>query len=121
MARTKTDYVTPPSPIKNRRTGYEQQFGDRRAYDGAYILELLAASGCWTDDVQKTLFVLQGLTENGQGHITAEQLAGLLPIFYEQATMEEMEQIRGGGSGRKINGVWTVTPKKPDLKLVETD
>jgi hypothetical protein len=118
MARTKSDYVTPPSPIKNRRTGYEQQFGIRRAYDGAYILELLAASGCWTDDVRKALFVLQGLTENGQGDWTVEQVAGLLPIFSEQVTMEEAEQIRGGGSGRKVNGVWTVTPKKPDLKLV---
>jgi hypothetical protein len=110
--------VSPPSPIKNRRTGYEQPFGSRRAYDGAYLLEVLAASGCWKDDVQKALFVLQGLTENGQSGWTVEQVAGLLPYFSEQVTFEECEQLHSGGSGQKINGVWTVTPKKPDLKLV---
>ncbi len=35
--------VTPTPEIVNRRTGYVQKFGPRRAFDGAYVGEVLAA------------------------------------------------------------------------------
>ena len=41
--------------VVNRRTGHVKQGFHRRAYDGAYILELLSYSGCWQSDIDAAL------------------------------------------------------------------
>jgi hypothetical protein len=46
MARTQGDFVWPTPEIVNRRTGDVTKFGPRRAIDGAYVVEVLSASGC---------------------------------------------------------------------------
>ncbi len=76
--------VTPTPEIVNRRTGYVQKFGPRRAFDGSYVCEVLAASGCWTEDVERTLWVLAPLAEHNCGDWTVEDLLRLLPLFHEQ-------------------------------------
>jgi hypothetical protein len=114
--------VTPPPTITNRRTGYVQHFGPRRAFDGAYALEVLAASGCWHEDIDKVLWVLEPLTQHNCEWLTVEHLFKLLQCFGEQCTPEEFEQIRragDGASGQKINGVLTIAPGKPRLTVVE--
>jgi hypothetical protein len=78
--------VYPPSPIINRRTGAETPFGPRRAFDGAYILELLRATGCTRADVDAALFVLQPLIDHGFGGEKADSLADLLQDFWAEPT-----------------------------------
>jgi hypothetical protein len=52
-----------PPPVRNRRTGRMHQFGSRRALDGAWMLELLAAAGCTHADYEGALYVLDMLLE----------------------------------------------------------
>ena len=92
--------VQPKPEIVNRRTGHVQKFGPRRAFDGAYIGEVLAASGCWTEDVEKALWVLAPLAEHNCGHWTVKDLLDVLPVvFHEQITPEQWDQLRKAGEG----------------------
>jgi hypothetical protein len=106
--------VIPTPEIVNRRTGYVQKFGPRRAFDGCYVGEALAASGCWTEDVEKALWVLAPLAEHNCGDWTVKDLLDVLPVvFREQITPEQWEQLRkagAGASGRIVNGEFTITP-----------
>jgi hypothetical protein len=115
--------VTPKPEVINRRTGYVQQFGPRRAFDGAYIGEVLAASGCWTEDVEKALWVLAPLVECDCGDCTVKDLLDLLPkVFHEQLTPEQCDQLHNAGegaSGRILNGEFTITPGKPRLNVIK--
>jgi hypothetical protein len=115
--------VTPTPEIVNRRTGYVQHFGPRRAFDGSYVGEVLAASGCWTEDVQKALWVLAPLAEHNCGDWTVDDLLRVLPVvFHEQVTKEQWDRLRKAGegaSGQISNGEFTITPGKPRLRLVE--
>jgi hypothetical protein len=117
------DGVTPTPEIVNRRTGYVQKFGARRAFDGSYVGEVLAASGCWTEDVEKALWVLAPLAEHNCGDWTVKDLLRVLPVaFHEQVTMEQLDRLRQAGegaSGQIVNGEFTITPGKPRLRLVE--
>jgi hypothetical protein len=72
--------VTPP-PVINRRTGEKTEFGPRRAFDGAWLLEMLNASGCTRDDVQGAMFVLKPIIEARWP--VDEDLLKLLSIFHE--------------------------------------
>jgi len=118
-----TGYVTPKPEIINRRTGYVQRFGPRRAFDGAYVGEVLAASGCWTEDVEKALWVLAPLADHNCGDWTVKDLLSVLPaVFHEQVTQAQWEQIRSAGegaSGSILNGEFTITPREPHLTVVE--
>jgi hypothetical protein len=78
----KTQGVIPPTPIINRRTGRETQFGPRRAFDGAYVLELLNATGCTKEEAATVAMVLKPLMENYCGKFTIEDLLGLLQYYY---------------------------------------
>jgi hypothetical protein len=115
--------VTPAPEIVNRRTGYIQHFGPRRAFDGSYVGEVLAASGCWSEDVEKALWVLAPLAEHNCGDWTVEDLLRVLPtVFHEQITREQWDQIRKAGEGASatvVNGEFTITPGKPRLRLVD--
>lgn len=115
--------VIPTPEIVNRRTGYVQKFGPRGAFDGSYVGEVLAASGCWTEDVEKTLWVLAPLAEHNCGDWTLKDLLGLLPVvFHEQLTQGQWAQLRKAGegaSGRIVNGQFTITPGKPGLTVVK--
>ncbi len=124
MARDEAAGGVQPRPeIVNRRTGYVQQFGPRRAFDGAYLGEVLAASGCWTEDVQKALWVLAPLAEHNLGDWTVKDLLRALPVvFHEQVTQEQWDLLRKAGegaSGRIVNGEFTITPGKPRLTVVK--
>jgi hypothetical protein len=114
--------VIPNREIVNRRTGYVQQFGRRTAFDGAYVGEVLAASGCWMEDIEKVLWVLSPLVENNCGDWTISDLVKVLPyVFHEQLTSEQWDRIRKAGkgaSGRMVNGQFTITGGKPRLSLV---
>jgi hypothetical protein len=84
--------VTPTAEIVNRRTGYVQHFGPRRAFDGAYAGEVLAASSCWAEDVEKALWVLAPLADHNCGDWTVKDLLSVLPaVFHEQVTQEQWE------------------------------
>jgi hypothetical protein len=80
--------VVPPTPVVNRATKQETHFGPRRAYDGAYIGELLAATGCTAQQVAIAKTVLDALTEHNQGDWTAEQLARIFG-WYNQICAKE--------------------------------
>jgi hypothetical protein len=73
--------VIPPTPIINRHTGTETQFGPRRAFDGAYVLELLNASGCTAEEAKTVVTVLEPLLENCDG-FTIKQFLNLLRIYH---------------------------------------
>jgi hypothetical protein len=115
--------VIPTPEIVNRRTGYVQQFGRRRAFDGAYVGEVLAASGCWTEDLENALWVLAPLADHNCGDWTVKDLLRALPpVFHEQWTRAQLNQLRKAGegaSGTIINGQLTITPGKPRLRVVE--
>jgi hypothetical protein len=55
--------VTPNPTIVNRRTGYVAHFGPRRAFDGAYVGEVFAASGCLEKDVRRLIPLLEEITD----------------------------------------------------------
>lgn len=79
--------VIPRTPIVNRVTGRETQFGPRRAYDGPYVLELLTALGCTNEQVASTRYVLGLLDEH---HLEiGKYLLTLLRIFHDQETIDE--------------------------------
>jgi hypothetical protein len=115
--------VTPTPEIVNRRTGYVQKFGPRRAFDGSYVGEVLAASGCWTEDVQNALWVLAPLAEHNCGDWTVKDLLRVVPaVFHEQVTREQWDQLGkagDGASGQIVNGEFTIVPGKPRLRLVK--
>lgn len=115
--------VTPTPEIVNRRTGYVQKFGARRAFDGSYVGEVLAASGCWTEDVEKALWVLAPLAEHNCDDWTVNDLLRVFPtVFHEQLTREQWDRLRKAGEGASdqiVNGDFTITPGKPRLRLVE--
>lgn len=73
-----------PPPVINRRTGEKTEFGPRRDYDGAWLLEMLAASGCTDDDVRGAMFVLEPLIEASWK--VDEDLLELLSDFHERPT-----------------------------------
>jgi hypothetical protein len=87
--------VIPLSPIINRVTGKATEFGNRRAYDGAYLLELLSALGCTREQVVSTRYVLDLLNEHDLK--IDKNLPNLLRAFSEQPTSEdEAERHRKG-------------------------
>jgi hypothetical protein len=120
MSVKKAHYGIQPTPkITNRRTGYVKEFGPRRAIDGAYVLEVLAASGCWTDDIEGAQRVLSALVEHDCGDWTVGQLLGLLPLFREQITPEQMKQLKDGDEAYIRNGEFTIVRSGPKLTVVE--
>ena len=108
--------VRPKPEVINRRTGQVQKFGPRRAFDGCYVGEVLAASGCWTEDVATAIWVLSPLDECDCGGMTVKHLLDLLPmVFHEMPTPEQLEQIRKAGEGARCqirNGELTITRRK---------
>jgi hypothetical protein len=81
-----------PPPVVNRRTGEETTFGPRRAYDGAWVLEMLGASGCKYSDVEAAIFVLEPLIERGIK--IDKNLLELLTMFSEPMPLEELRQAQ---------------------------
>lgn len=80
--------VTPPTPIENLRTGRFTHFGPRRAYDGSYVLELLAAKGVTQSDVESLRFIALALHDGAEGkggftHMRIGELANLSACFVE--------------------------------------
>jgi hypothetical protein len=105
--------VIPTPEIVNRRTGDVQQFGPRRAFDGPYVLQVLAASGCWKENIDQAIWVLAPLAEHNCGDWTIDELLGVLPIFCERMTEEQWDQLRKAGPGASaqvVNGELTITP-----------
>jgi hypothetical protein len=94
LAALGLDSVQPP-PIVNRRTGETTTFGQRRAYDGAWIIEMLGASGCTYSDVEATIFVLEALIEHEDKHgwKVDKDLLGLLKYFHEPVPPEQLRQM----------------------------
>jgi hypothetical protein len=115
--------VIPMPEIVNRRTGYVQKFGPRRAFDGSYVGEVLAASGCLTEDVENALWVLSPLAEHNCGDWTVQELLDVLPVvFYEQLTEEHWNKLRKAGHGARsqlINSELTITAGKPPLTVIK--
>ncbi len=113
--------VEPPTPIENLRTGQLTHFGPRRAFDGSYVLELLAAKGVLHSDIESLRFIAKALGPMF-AHMKIGELTKLSVIFCEQVTPEEWQKLRGAGYGAsatKVDGVLTITPGKPRLHLVE--
>ena len=75
---------------------------------------MLAASGCWTEDVQKALWVLAPLAQHNCGDWTVKGLLDVLPVvFYEQLGRKQMDEFRqagNGASGRIVNGEFPIKP-----------
>ena len=68
-------------PVINRKTSEKTEFGPRRAYDGAWVLEMLRAYGCTKAEVEATIFVLEGLIEHDVK--IDKDLPNLLRMFSE--------------------------------------
>jgi hypothetical protein len=81
-----------PPPILNRRTGETHTFGPRRALDGAWLVEMLGASGCTKAEVDSAIFVLELLIEHGIK--IDKDLLKLLGVFYEPIPMEKLRQAQ---------------------------
>ena len=77
------------------------EFGRRRAFDGAWVLELLSATGCTQEQVDAAIFVLKPLIDH-RVKINAT-LLGLLPIFSEQPTQKQMRQMRADFNRSQIH------------------
>ena len=90
-AATASGGVQPP-PVFNRRTGEEHTFGPRRAYDGAWVIEMLGASGCIKSEVDAAIFLLEPLIEYGVK--IDESLLRLLTIFHEPVPMQQLRQMQ---------------------------
>jgi len=67
-------------------------FGPRRAFDGAWVMEMLGASGCTREEVNAAIFVLEPLIEYGVK--IDSDLLKLLAWFCEPPTKEERVQSR---------------------------
>ncbi len=80
-----------PPPVTNRRTGEVHTFGRRRAYDGAWVIEMLGASGCKTLEVAAAIFVLEPLIEHGVK--IDKGLLELLTIFHEPPPPELLRRL----------------------------
>jgi hypothetical protein len=85
--------VVPPTPIENLRTGQLTHFGPRRAYDGAYVGELLSAKGIRQSDVEGLRFIAKALGPEF-AHMKIGELDKLSILFHEQITEEEMKALR---------------------------
>lgn len=85
------EWVQPP-PVLNRRTGEEHKPGPRRAYDGAWLLEMLGASGCTSAEVDAAIFVLEPLI--GHGVKIDKGLLKLLANFHEPMPERQKRQVR---------------------------
>jgi hypothetical protein len=79
-----------PPPVLDRRTGEMREFGPRRAFDGAWVLEMLSASGCTKEQVDAAIFVLEPMIEHSV-KIDAD-LVGLLTTFYELPSRGQLRQ-----------------------------
>ncbi len=80
-----------PPPIRNRRTGEIRTFGPRRGYDGAWVIEMLGASGCTKEEVDAAIFVLEPLIEHDVR--IDKSLLKLLTAFYEPVPLEVLRQM----------------------------
>jgi hypothetical protein len=121
--------VVPPTPIINLRTGQVTHFGPRRAYDGAYVSELLRAKGIQQRDVEGFRFIARALGPEFD-HLKIGYLDQISILFHEQMTEEDYAAMRAAGpnaSAQKINGVLTITPADdappfgPRLRVVGGD
>jgi hypothetical protein len=83
--------VQPPR-ILNRRTGKWHEFGPRRAYDGTWMIEMLGASGCTTEQVDAAIFVLEPLIE--WSIKIDKDLLKLLTFFYEPVPEQKLRQLQ---------------------------
>ena len=92
-----------PPPVLNRRTGELHEFGLRRAFDGAWVLELLSAIGCTKEQVDAAIFVLQPLIDH-RVKINAKLLQQLT-IFHELPTNEQSRQMRADFNRSQIHPV----------------
>jgi hypothetical protein len=90
-AATAAGGVRPP-PVLNRRTGEHHTFGPRRAYDGAWVLEMLGASGCTKSEVDAAIFVLEPLIKHGVK--INKGLLSLLTMFNDPVDIKELRQMR---------------------------
>jgi hypothetical protein len=90
LAALDLDSVQPP-PIVNRRTGETTTFGQRRAFDGAWVLEMLGASGCTKEEVNAAIFVLEALIEHGVK--IDKNLLDVLTIFHGPVPVEQLRQM----------------------------
>jgi hypothetical protein len=120
MGKTKKDTcVHPPTPIENLRTGELTHFGIRRAFDGAYIAELLAAKGCHQSDYEGLRFIAEALGPEF-AHMKIGDLRDMSVIFHESFTEEDRAAMHKAGPGARLlkrNGVRTILP--PDTKRLE--
>jgi hypothetical protein len=112
--------VDPPTPIENLRTGQLTHFGPRRAYDGSYVTELLAAKGVLHSDIEGLRFIAEALGPEF-AHMKIGELDKLSILFHEQMTKEELTALYDAGEGAsatKVNGVLSIKPGKPRLHIV---
>ncbi len=105
--------VDPPSPIENLRTGQLTHFGTRRCYDGAYVLELMAAKGVVQSEVQGLRFIAEALGPEF-AHLKIGELAKLSRAFTETIRMTD-EQIATMNHQMKVHklGLHVVENDKP--------
>ena len=89
---TGRSYGVQPPPVLNRRTGETRTFGPRRAYDGAWIIEMLGASGCTRSEVNAAIFVLEPLIEYGVK--IDKELLKLLALFYNPVPVKQLRQMQ---------------------------
>lgn len=93
--------VNPVKTIKSRKTGNVSHFGPRRAFDNAYVIELLGASGVTPEEAATCVYVLQPLVDVGLGDIDAkdivETLSALGGMIRERPPYMENPMVIDGG------------------------
>jgi hypothetical protein len=86
--------VTPNPTIVNRRTGDVAHFGRRRAFDGAYVGEVLAASGCRNKDIERLIPLLGKVIGHDEEATVEELLDNECLEGCGVLTHEEAEQVK---------------------------
>jgi hypothetical protein len=101
-----TGGVRPNPTIANRRTGYVQHFGARRAFDMAYVCEVLAASGCIDRDIERLTKMLDWVGREVFGD------DGLVTVDRVLSEATHLERIGPYGKDDIKLLVWCLRPLK---------
>lgn len=94
MKRRELGGVTPNPTITNRRNGFVTHFGGRWAFDGEYVAQVIAASGCSSSDIAGLVFCLEALAENDCREWTVDDLLEISSLFREDEPREVKEARR---------------------------
>ena len=108
--------VIPIPEIVNRRTGYvAKHFGPRPSVQWLVCPQRARGVRLLDRGYRESALGFAPLAEHSCGNWTVDDLLRVLPLFCEQMTEEQSNQLRNAGPGASaqvVNGEVTITPGK---------